>query len=128
MRKDMKDALVPWACALLVAAASGCSITRTETRTETRTVDYEGARGIREGTTTRADVEALLGPPARVERRDDGGEEWTYVSREASGADLGLFSRSESTENTFTVRFDPRGVVEAVGHGTSYRRESSLGI
>jgi len=86
-----------WVVCLLVVAMVGC------TSTAGRKFDIHAARQIKEGTSTKADVERLLGQPYGTNRLVDGTENWTYtyitVTQAGALTVLGLAGSKSSRDN-----------------------------
>ena len=113
-----------WAWLLLLALtlpAVGCVVAQTSDGTG---IDAEVAAQIKAGTSTRADVTRLLGPPDKIvfsNREHDPLFEKVYQYRRnkkrQSAMFLVLFSmfRSDSKWDNVSVFFDEQGLVEHVG-------------
>jgi outer membrane protein assembly factor BamE (lipoprotein component of BamABCDE complex) len=104
MIRNRRVVIVCTVCALTTAIAA-C------TTTSGRKVDISGVRQIREGVTSKADVERLIGSPYSTNRLVDGSEQWLWTYSEMTSAGMysymGLIgSKGSSTAVTITFKND----------------------
>ncbi len=95
----------------LVAILAGCA-------SSGRKFDTQAASQIQKGTTTKAQVQQLVGLPQNIGKDSDGNETWTYAYTRATAKGTsfipiaGAFMGGVDTQDQrFVVKFNPEGVV-----------------
>jgi outer membrane protein assembly factor BamE (lipoprotein component of BamABCDE complex) len=118
-RNAWKPVLVCWALVLPVAVA-GC----VSYHGNKKITDPEITSQIKEGKTTKAEVEKLLGEPAHVSFDADDAPIWryTYVRSESRGLTFipyvgTLFGGADTQTKNMTIKFTKAGIVRVVGIG-----------
>jgi len=89
-----------------------------------RITDERAQARVKEGVTTKQEIQTLFGKPTMVHFTDDNEEIWTYTYTKSSTRKitfipiLGLFLGGSDTEmHSLTVRYGADGVVKAFGAG-----------
>jgi outer membrane protein assembly factor BamE (lipoprotein component of BamABCDE complex) len=76
--------------------------------------DHDQLAQIHPGTTTKAEVEHLLGSPSSVGVFND--NSWYYISKETKR--VAFFKPDVLDQEVYIVRFNDKGVVSGIGHKT----------
>lgn len=76
--------------------------------------DHDQLARIHPGTTTKAEVEQLLGSPSSTGVFN--GNSWYYISKQTK--QLAFFSPDVLDQEVYVVRFDDKGVVSGIDHKT----------
>jgi outer membrane protein assembly factor BamE (lipoprotein component of BamABCDE complex) len=98
---------------LATAALTGCATTSGNASI----VDQNKVASIKEGKSTTADVESILGAATDKDPAPDGGQTWSYMYSKTSGKEwipvVGLMG-GNVTSNTLKIVFNKKGVVTQV--------------
>lgn len=106
-RRAMAAVLAP---VLALALLAGCSVIRPPTEARGHKVDDDLLKELTPGTSTRADVTALLGSPTAKATFDD--NTWIYVAS-VTRMRVGRMPGIDSQDVT-VMTFDPKGVLQNI--------------
>jgi outer membrane protein assembly factor BamE (lipoprotein component of BamABCDE complex) len=101
--------------AVLMAGALGaCSVIEAPTRMRGHRVDQDIAKELVPGTSTKADVMALLGSPTKTATFDD--DKWIYIAS-VTRTRIGRYPGLDSQDVT-VLSVTPQGTLKEIGHLT----------
>ncbi len=103
--------MVRWSLVLAAALLSSCASMETG-----RPIDASAVQNLEIGSATRAQVEAVLGPPARVVENADGSTVISYAHISSRGTPFGA---ARARARTAAFVFDASGVLQRKATGDS---------